>query len=87
MAPRPVRAMPITRAREIARRARRYGYFAEDGGTRGRVTCPECRGDVGAEFLRARSVTAALDDAVVTHLVDGWCPTHPHPLDRPQAPV
>lgn len=86
MAPRPVRAMPITRARATARRARRYGYYANPDGSV-RVICPDCRQPVHAELRAARSVTAALDEAVVAHLVDGWCPSHPHPLDQPQEPV
>ncbi len=38
--------MTKTRARELARRARRYGYLDTAAGLR--VTCPQCRQDVTA---------------------------------------
>lgn len=77
---RPVRAVPLTRAREIAKRATRHGYYAEQGG--GRVACPECRAEVHTRFEPGQTPTAALREAVTDHLTDGWCPSHPHPLDQ-----
>lgn len=77
-------AVTKTGALAIARRARRYGYWADagpDGPRAVSVDCPRCRQRVHAvrEPRRAgrgplyEAAGRALDRAVVAHLTGGWC--------------
>jgi hypothetical protein len=59
--------MTKTRAGELARAARRYGYF--DLGRQLAVNCPQCRHRVEAYADPRQSVIKSLDAAVVSHLL------------------
>lgn len=70
-------------AGKIARAARRYGYY-DHGHGRCEITSSECREPVigtrrwvGVSPPRQQTPAAALDEAMTTHLTQGWCATHP----------
>lgn len=63
--------MTKTRARQVAKQARRHGYF--DKGATLEVTCPECHQRVSIAYsVWAGTKTAQLDAGMLFHL-DGFC--------------
>jgi len=75
-------AISKTEALRIARRARRYGHFADRNDPRVvSVACPQCKEPVSAmrqprQASRGplyESPGRALDRAMLAHLTGGWC--------------
>jgi hypothetical protein len=57
-------------AKQLARRARRYGYYRRSA-TEGQVFCPRCRQPVTFSKLAWERFTAAtMDAAVLAHLLE-----------------